>query len=87
MNKSIVAAILLVFIFACKEEKKSQKTTEASKMGPLSVEALVVQPSSVSDVIEVAGNILPFELTEIRPEISGRIVDQPLLAHDRQFHV
>jgi membrane fusion protein (multidrug efflux system) len=43
-------------------------------MGPLSVEALVVQPSSVSDVIEVAGNILPFELTEIRPEISGRIV-------------
>jgi membrane fusion protein (multidrug efflux system) len=74
MNKSIVAAILLVFIFACREEKKSQKTTESSKMGPLSVEALVVQPSSVSDVIEVAGNILPFELTEIRPEISGRIV-------------
>ena len=62
MNKSIVAAILLVFIFACREEKKSQKTTEASKMGPLSVEALVVQPSSVSDVIEVAGNILPFEM-------------------------
>ena len=74
MNKSIFAAIFLVFIFACKEEKKSQITTEASKMGPLSVEALVVQPSSVSDVIEVAGNILPFELTEIRPEISGRIV-------------
>lgn len=74
MNKSIVAAIFMVFIFACKEEKKSQKTTEASKMGPLSVEALVVQPSSVADVIEVAGNILPFELTEIRPEISGRIV-------------
>jgi membrane fusion protein (multidrug efflux system) len=74
MNKSIFAAIFLVFFFACKEEKKSQKTTEASKMGPLSVEALVVQPSSVSDVIEVAGNILPFELTEIRPEISGRIV-------------
>lgn len=74
MKKSIVAAIFLVFIFACKEEKKSQKTTEASKMGPISVEALIVQPSSVSDVIEVAGNILPFELTEIRPEISGRIV-------------
>ena len=52
----------------------SQKTTDAGKMGPINVEAMVIKPSSVSEVIEVAGNILPFELTEIRPEISGRVV-------------
>lgn len=74
MKKSIIAGLLLLLISACKEEKKSQKTTEASKMGPLSVEALVIQPSSLADVIEVAGNVLPYELTEIRPEISGRVI-------------
>jgi membrane fusion protein (multidrug efflux system) len=74
MNKLLFTALLLTSFFACKEEKKSQKTTDAAKMGTLSVEAQVIQASSVSDVIEVAGNILPFELTEIRPEISGRVV-------------
>lgn len=43
-------------------------------MGPLSVEGMVVKPTSLSEGIEVAGSILPFELTEIRPEISGRII-------------
>ena len=75
MKKSIIAACFLLFALSCKEKKNySQKTTDAGKMGPLNVEALVVKASSVSEVIEVAGNILPFELTEIRPEISGRMV-------------
>jgi membrane fusion protein (multidrug efflux system) len=34
---------------------------------------MVINPSSLSEGIEVAGNILPFELTEIRSEISGRL--------------
>jgi membrane fusion protein (multidrug efflux system) len=42
-------------------------------MGPLSVEGMVVKYSTLAEGIEVAGNILPFEITEIRPEISGRI--------------
>jgi membrane fusion protein (multidrug efflux system) len=75
MKKFIVAACFLLFALSCKEKKNySQKTTDAGKMGPLNVEALVVKASSVSEVIEVAGNILPFELTEIRPEISGRLI-------------
>ncbi len=74
MKKSIVAACFLLFAWSCKEKQMSQKTTDAGKMGPINVEAMVIKPSSVSEVIEVAGNILPFELTEIRPEISGRVV-------------
>lgn len=74
MNKLLIIALMLLSFFACKEEQKSQKTTESSKMGPLSVDGLLIKPSAVSDVIEVAGNVLPFELTEIRPEISGRVV-------------
>ncbi len=41
--------------------------------GPLKIEAIIVTASSLSAKIEVAGNILPFELTEIRSEISGRV--------------
>ena len=43
-------------------------------MGPIAVEAILIHPTSLSEGIEVAGNILPFELTEIRPEMSGRII-------------
>jgi len=44
-----------------------------SNVGPLKIEALILTSSSLSNKIEVAGNILPFELTEIRSEISGRV--------------
>jgi len=37
------------------------------------VEAMVVKPTSISQTVEVTGSILPFESTEIRSEISGRI--------------
>lgn len=77
MKKIVVAIPFLLAFFSCKEQKFNQKTTEAGKMGPLNVEGLVIQPATVSDVVEVAGNILPFELTEIRPEISGRVTSIP----------
>lgn len=75
MKKIILALPFFLVIFSCKEQKFNQKTTESGKMGPLNVEGLVIQPATVSDVVEVAGNILPFEITEIRPEISGRVTN------------
>jgi len=73
MKRIVTAAFLLFFINACDEKKETKKTTDNSKMGPLSVEGMVVKYSTLAEGIEVAGNILPFEITEIRPEISGRI--------------
>ena len=71
---TILAAILTVFI-SCKEKKSTPtKTTDPTKSGPLSVDVKVLSRDTVAESIEVAGNILPYELTEIRPEISGRIV-------------
>jgi membrane fusion protein (multidrug efflux system) len=35
---------------------------------------MVLKTQSISETVEVTGNILPFESTEIRPEISGRVV-------------
>jgi membrane fusion protein (multidrug efflux system) len=70
MKKFSVALALLLALFACEEKKDAKKPQDASKNGPVSVEAIVIKATTVSESIEVAGNILPFELTEIRPEIS-----------------
>ena len=73
--KNILATSLLILILAsCKEEKTQKQTGKQNNAGPLKVEAIVIGSTSISNKIEVAGNILPFELTEIRPEISGRVV-------------
>jgi membrane fusion protein (multidrug efflux system) len=77
MRKLILIAITGAMLIqtSCKEKKQSTQTTGmgGSNGGPLPVEAMVVKPTSVSQTVEVTGNILPFESTEIRSEISGRI--------------
>lgn len=39
------------------------------------VEAFVIKPGIISDDIEVPGSLRPFEETDIRPEVGGRIVE------------
>ena len=74
MKKFSLALSLLMALLACEEKKDVKKPQDASTSGPVSVEAIVIKPTTVSTSIEVAGNILPYELTEIRPEISGRVI-------------
>ena len=74
MKKFSLALSFLLALLACEEKKDAKKPQDASKSGPVSVEAIVIRPTTVSESIEVAGNILPYELTEIRPEISGRVI-------------
>lgn len=42
--------------------------------GPIQAEGFVVRTTSLSENIEVPGTLLPFEVTEIRAEITGRVV-------------
>ncbi len=42
---------------------------------PVQVEAFIVRTKTLSENIDVPGTLLPYETTEIRPEISGRIVE------------
>jgi membrane fusion protein (multidrug efflux system) len=75
MRRITVALIACLSIFACNDKKKEAAAAGGpANAGPLQVEALVVKTSAISETVEVTGNILPFESTEIRPEISGRIV-------------
>jgi len=78
MNKiTILVAIIPLLLLSCGEKKNQTAAGPGGAQGvqpPLQVEALILKTSSISQRLEVTGNILPFESTEIKPEISGRIV-------------
>jgi membrane fusion protein, multidrug efflux system len=72
----LVAAVCATLI-SCKSEKKDAPPAGGAagrNNGPLTVEAFQVSAKPLSSAIEVPGSLLPFEETEIRSEISGRIV-------------
>jgi membrane fusion protein (multidrug efflux system) len=74
---SFIFLIFLTFISCggnAKKEAEKPKADRNAKAPAIQVEASVIKVQSISDNIEVAGSILPFESTEIHPEVSGRVV-------------
>jgi membrane fusion protein (multidrug efflux system) len=81
-SRWLVFLIFLTAIIlpACKKEQPSANAPGprpggGGKGGPIEVEAYVVKSGTLNENLEVAGTLMPFEETEIRPEISGRIVN------------
>lgn len=67
--------LLSSVLIACKEKKKDAAPAAPARAGgPLQAEGFVVRTTSLSENLEIPGTILPYEQTEIRPEISGRVV-------------
>jgi membrane fusion protein, multidrug efflux system len=70
---------ILVFSFLLSSCKKEDKASAAAagrgrQQGPVPVDAFVVKQSSISEMVEVPGSLLPFEETAIAAEVGGRIV-------------
>jgi len=65
---------LAILIFSCHSKKKVQGGPGNRQKGPIAVEGFRVQTHAVSEDVEVPGTLLPFEETQIRSEVSGRIV-------------
>jgi len=77
--KSVAIAISLLFIsafMACKQKKANTATAGRQGAGQqvLALEGLIASSKTISAQIEVPGTILANESTEIRPEVSGRVV-------------
>ncbi len=78
-NSRIVFGFILSLIFiSCKSEKKDDTLKAGGKAGggnrPVQAEAFIVRSKALSESLEIPGTLFPFEVTEIRPEISGRVV-------------
>lgn len=66
---------LLTFFASCSSKSESANAGRNSgQMGPSEVDGFIVRPQSVSDKIEVPGSLLPSEQTQIKAEVSGRVV-------------
>jgi membrane fusion protein (multidrug efflux system) len=68
-------SITAFLIVSCDDKKEEgPRSGGARQQGPISVDAFVVSERTISEDIEVPGTLLPFEETQIRAEIGGRIV-------------
>ncbi len=72
----IIGSAIVLFLAGCgaKGKNESQPPQAGDNQPALLVEAYIAKPKSLNDLVEVPGSILPFESTEIHPEVSGRIV-------------
>lgn len=75
MRKIIGVFMLICVMYSCGEKKdKIQPGTKPPPPPPQSAEAYVITPSVLNSSIVIAGSLIPYEETEIHPEISGKIV-------------
>lgn len=68
--------MIALLLPSCKEEKKEAAPAAGGpkKDMPLQVDGFIVITKNLAENLEVPGTLQPFEETEIRPEISGRLV-------------
>jgi len=68
----VMAAVLL----ACsKKDNNPMGGGRNQAQGPMVVEGFLVEHHTISDKIDVPGSLLPAEETQIRTEVSGRVVE------------
>lgn len=76
-NWKLIAGVIILFSLnscADKTEKISAKNIKAPSSAPMPVEGYVVTPTVLNANVLVAGTLLPFEQTEIHPEVAGKVV-------------
>ncbi|MCZ8215520.1 MAG: efflux RND transporter periplasmic adaptor subunit [Cyclobacteriaceae bacterium] len=71
--RSIFFIALVITIYACGEKTKAPAANNR-QTGPLVVDGFLVSAEILTDNIEVPGTLLPAEETQLRSEVSGRIV-------------
>jgi membrane fusion protein, multidrug efflux system len=75
MRVLILTFVLLSLLAACGGKKKKTEITAAPPRASVTtVDGFLVKPQPFGENIEVPGSILANEVTEVHPEVSGRII-------------
>src|SRR5688500_15745075 len=72
--KSYGFLIIFFLLISCDSKKEQAPAGRGRLSGPMPVDAFVIKQSSISEDVEVHGSLRPFEETEIRAEVGGRVV-------------
>ncbi len=73
--RSVGLLVITIVLISCNDKKPQRAPGGGSRQqGPVQVDGFIVSESSISENIEVPGSLLPFEETQIRSEVGGRIV-------------
>lgn len=67
-------SMAMFLIGSCDNKKPGAAPGGKRSQDPITVDGFVVSERSISENIEVPGSLLPFEETQIRSEVGGRIV-------------
>ena len=70
----VFCLVCLLSLFGCKEKKSAPAAGANRSQGPLTVDGFIVEEQLISDQVEVPGSLLPAEETQMRSEVSGRVV-------------
>jgi membrane fusion protein (multidrug efflux system) len=73
-TKFLGVLVIGILVVACGKKDAAPPTGQARQMQVPQVDGFIVRPQSISDRIEVPGTLLPGEQTQIRSEVSGRVV-------------
>jgi membrane fusion protein (multidrug efflux system) len=73
-TKFLGVLVISISAIACGKKEAAAPTGQARQMKAPEVEGFVVRPQSIVDNIEVPGTLIPGEQTQIRAEVSGRVV-------------
>jgi membrane fusion protein, multidrug efflux system len=66
---------VFVLFFSCSGKKDAASSPGGGRpTGPLTVDGFIVEEHSISDRVEVPGSLLPQEETQIKSEVTGRVV-------------
>jgi membrane fusion protein, multidrug efflux system len=76
ISRSFIFPIFFfVLFFSCSGKKDAASAPGGGRAsGPLTVDGFVVEEHSISDRVEVPGSLLPQEETQIKTEVTGRVV-------------
>ena len=77
VTRRMVGVSVIVLAFSSCNSKKEPQTAGGGArrpQGPLQVDGVVVSERSISEKIEVPGTLFPFEETQLRAEVGGRVV-------------
>ncbi|MFZ2905865.1 MAG: efflux RND transporter periplasmic adaptor subunit [Cyclobacteriaceae bacterium] len=64
---------------SCSSKKDEAFAARARQSGPVEADGFIVRPQTISEKIEVPGSLMPAEQTQIKSEVSGRIVQLNLV--------